>query len=494
MAKPTSSKPKAFQFIEGRPEELTAPEGAIDDQENTDDGVENASRQRTTLVPLAGGSGSPKNAFPSTPATRLPLADLIGNIDDINSLNTTAQASPEDHIQWRSVRSPRTADGKRANASQRRPRSSSPPTSSQLRASSQKPRTAIQTPALDPAADLWLRYSTSSAREGGGPVEVASLAKLVGTSSPHTAIEDRVGNVSGLRRWGSCGMEFPSSKAKRRKTKHTMICDRIEETSAYSPSVATAAPVDPEKKLRMGLLLERIQESLTRPLEVPELEVPEQPAPASSSPLPDRSPSLERKSLSPIRSRIPRTSTSNHNPQAQAEQNMQLQPQKIDARSTSSFGSADLDDTVFDTAQTATTYTEDTTALKIVQAVVSSNPVKPIPTTGTQLVEGAFEGSTLVNEDDFDDDLDLSDFDADDFADDFDKISTTNEKTMPDMKEHKAQAAIPKAVQTLEEDDFGDDDMDEDCFIQAEVAATQSYQSQLPQKQHVRTWQTYRTM
>lgn len=491
MAKPTSSKPKAFQFIEGGPEELTKPVETADDKENVEHAVDTVSGHKTTLVPLTDASGSPKNAFPSTPATRLPLADLIGNIDDINSLNTTAQGSPEDHIQWRSVRSPRTADGKRVGASQpRRPRSSSPPTSSQLRASSQKPRIALQTPALDPAADLWLRYSTSSAREGGGPVEVASLAKLVGTSSPHTAIEDRVGNVSGLRRWGSCGMEFPSSKAKRRKTKQTMICDRIEETSAYSPAVANAAPVDPEKKLRMGLLLERIQESLSRPLEVPELEVPEQPAPASSSPLPDRSPSLERKSLSPIRSRIARTNISNHNPQAQPEQNMQLQPQRSDARSTSSFGSADLDDTVFDTAQTATSYTEDTTTSKSVEAVVLPNPVKPVPMTGTQLVEGAFEGSTLVNEDDFDDDLDLSDFDADDF----DKIVTTHDQTMPDMKEYEQQAAIPLAVQTVDEDDFGDDDMDEDCFIQAEVAATQSYQSQPPQKQHVRTWQTYRSI
>jgi len=283
-------------------------------------------------------------------------------------------------------------------------------------------------------------------------------------------------------------MEFPSSKAKRRKTKHTMICDRIDETSAYSPAVPNAAPVDPEKKMRMGLLLERIQESLTRPLEVPELEVPEQPAPASSSPLPDRSPSLERKSLSPIRSRIPRTITSKHNPQAQVEQNKTLQPQKSDARSTSSFGSADLDDTVFDTAQTATTYTEDTTAPKSIEAVVLPNPVKPMPIIGTQLVEGAFEGSTLVNEDDFDDDLDLSDFDADDF----DKIITTHEQTMPDMKEYKA--TIPIAAQTVDEDDFGDDDMDVDCFIQAEVAATQSYQSQIPQKQHVRTWQTYRSI
>jgi hypothetical protein len=285
-------------------------------------------------------------------------------------------------------------------------------------------------------------------------------------------------------------MEFPSSKAKRRKTKHTMICDRIEETSAYSPAAQNAAPVDPEKKIRMGLLLERIQESLTRPLEIPELEVPEQPAPASSSPLPDRSPSVDRKSLSPIRSRRPRPDASNHNPQARGEQNTTLRPQKSDARSTSSFGSADLDDTVFDTAQTATSYTEATTASKPMEAVVIPNPIKPTPMTGTQLGEGAFEGSTLVNEDDFDDDLDLSDFDADDF----DKIITTHEQTIPDVKAYKPQAAIPAAVQMVEEDDFGDDDMDEDCFIQAEVAATQSYQSQLPQKQDVRTWQTYRTI
>jgi len=71
---------------------------------------------------------------------------------------------------------------------------------------------------------------------------------------------------------------------------------------------------------------------------------------------------------------------------------------------------------------------------------------------------------------------------------------TTHEQTMPDTREHNSQAAIPLAVQMVDEDDFGDDDMDVDCFIQAEVAATQSYQSQLPQKEHVRTWQTYRSL
>jgi len=110
---------------------------------------------------------------------------------------------------------------------------------------------------------------------------------------------------------------------------------------------------------------------------------------------------------------------------------------------------------------------------------------------GMPEMEVTMEDSTLVNEDDFDDDLELSDIDAEDFE----KIATTYDNTIMIPHDHIVAPAIPQSIPkpiSFGEEDFGDD-VDEDDFVAAEAAATQSYQAILSQKSSVRTTSTSRS-
>jgi hypothetical protein len=153
-----------------------------------------------------------------------------------------------------------------------------------------------------------------------------------------------------------------------------------------------------------------------------------------------------------------------------------------------------MDDTVFDSVQAESMHTDATMGSNLVLAESATHEktrdIVVVP--AWPVVDTPLEESTLVNDDDFDDDLELSDFDADDF----DKIATTYEETIPVKIVANAAALLPQlppeALDLVGEEDFGDDDMDEECFVQAEAAATQSYQESLSQNPDVRTWQSYR--
>ena len=108
-------------------------------------------------------------------------------------------------------------------------------------------------------------------------------------------------------------------------------------------------------------------------------------------------------------------------------------------------------------------------------------------------MEVAFEESTLVNQDDFDDDLELSDIDIDDFE----KIAMTYENTTMKPHDQALALAIPPSIpeqeaqELLGDEEFGDD-VDDDDFAAAEAAATQSYKATLSPKNPVRTLSTSR--
>lgn len=479
-----SSKTKGFQFLEGGPTETLS----LQSQENKITRKPSSSKPSTQERLLDDKdiktSESQHTKFPSTPATRLPLSDLIGNVDDFNPIQPTAQASPEDQIQWRSARSPLTADGKRTASSQgRRAQSSSPPPSS-VRSASQKARLTLQAPDLDPAADLWHRYATSSARDGQGPVQAPNFVSLVNTSSPRAAVGEKAGTIGGLRRWTSCGVEWPSSKAKRRKTRHTVIREQIEEVFADSTPIKNTSQTDEAKRARIGSLINRIQESLVNQLEAP---IPQ--APSSSSPLPERSPSVERKTLSPILEDQDFIHEANDNLHIRLSQSLRLPSPNMDSRSTTSFGSAEFDDTIFDVAQsnnqtfvndTNNTSVEDLHTATTIGSHHHDNPGMP------QTEEAiAMEDSTLVNEDDFDDDLELSDIDEDDFE----KIATNYDNSIMIPHDQVQAPSVSQSIQEQEafgDEDFGDD-VDDDDFAAAEAAATQSYQGISSQNSHVCT-------
>lgn len=234
---------------------------------------------------------SQSKMFPSTPAMRLPLADLVGNAEEaLRRHDIPKEQSPEEQIGWIANSShPDLTPGQK----RRRAQSSSPISSSQERASDQLSskeawdlknlQQNLKTPRTisDPTADLWSRYATGKA--GDDPdARISSFAHLIEDSPPRSGPRTPGGSVGGLRRWASCGMDFPASKGKRRRTNGVF---RDQESS------------EPGQKplSRVGMLLEKVQASLAHPSHLrPD-------APSSSSPLPDKGEFTNMASESPIR-------------------------------------------------------------------------------------------------------------------------------------------------------------------------------------------------
>ena len=239
--------------------------------------------------------------FPSTPAVRIALEDLIGNTEDI--FNRPAPlGTPGDHVHWHN--GPNSSDvGSAAHTTQRsrkRARSSSP-ASSQLERSAHfgtqgdaaarnQPTETLHTPDHDPTQDLWRRYMNANGSRHVETETLPALARLPPSSptTPSTGTKD-----SGLRRTVSCGIEWPTSKSKRRKLDVVEAHNRTKNIFAASRREILAREVS--KTSRVTLLVEKIQESLARQARAAD-------EPSSSSPLPGRHSQLPLSQGSPIRS------------------------------------------------------------------------------------------------------------------------------------------------------------------------------------------------
>ncbi|GAM83565.1 hypothetical protein ANO11243_015530 [Dothideomycetidae sp. 11243] len=221
---------------------------------------------------------------PSTPAVRLPLSDLLGNYEEKAHETLRKEDSPEEQLAWRAA----GGYGKNENASshrRKRAHSSSPTTSSQADTSVRSvPRKhldfdqvhrILRTPRADPATDLWSRYHGLSMNEEPGGNQLPSLAHLLNEASPQSIQRTPGGSVGGLRRWASCGTEWPESKAKRRKTRAI--------TGQHKVSVNDEM-VEAIDSTNLGAIVDQLQARLSRPKRELSTE-----APSSSSPLPDKS-------------------------------------------------------------------------------------------------------------------------------------------------------------------------------------------------------------
>ncbi|KAK3044333.1 hypothetical protein LTS18_001560, partial [Coniosporium uncinatum] len=277
------TKLKAFHFIEGRPERPPV-DRILEDTENIAPGAAEDIAAEDVLKPSKPASQTqtlpqPKTFPPSTPATRLPLADLIGNADDSNRRTTALAKTPEEHLTW--VTNPGSSQRKAATPARRgtkRARSSSPLSSQQEKETFdfQHLHQSLRTPQADPAADLWSTYAADASRQeaavGGKNV---AFAHLIENSSPRSSAS--AGSVGGLRRWASCGVEWPTSEKKRRRTNGTLRASKkdgqIQEASRENDEVS--------RKSRIGMLVEQL-EVLSKPAGrgAPS-------APSSSSPLPE---------------------------------------------------------------------------------------------------------------------------------------------------------------------------------------------------------------
>ncbi|EDU40155.1 DNA replication helicase Dna2 [Pyrenophora tritici-repentis Pt-1C-BFP] len=217
----TRTKLKSFQFVESasNAESLKACEA---EKENLPAALAKISKSMATpkanrvAKDVSNNNKTPKLPTitdcppPSTPATkRLPLADLVGNIDDSSRHAPPPVASPEEQLIWRGSQAVNTPLPRK---NKKRARSSSP-APSQEDSRLDQARKDITTPQADPAMELWSRYTNSKGTPGAN--KNVAFAHLINESSPRSAAA--AGSVNGLRRWASCGVEFPASNVKRRR-------------------------------------------------------------------------------------------------------------------------------------------------------------------------------------------------------------------------------------------------------------------------------------
>lgn len=227
------------------------------------------------------GYNSSSHHTPQTPAVRIPFEDLIANTEDAFNC-APPLATPKDHVLWDPESSAASRGAAGTQRSRKRALSSSPVSSQHL--SAQKDalnldalNRSLRTPNDDPTQDLWNRYTTANAlKNNQGEPTLPTYTHLLPSSpqTPSTANKD-----SGLRRTHSCGVEWPASKAKRRKTENKELHGRTKDLFAASRKDILRR--DLSNNTRVGLLLEKIQESLTKKAANDE-------SPSSSSPLPDR--------------------------------------------------------------------------------------------------------------------------------------------------------------------------------------------------------------
>ena len=229
---------------------------------------------------------------PRTPANRIPLADLIGNTEDAFNCNPKV-TTPEDHIYWQHGPTPRSsvppATASSAQRGKKRAQSSSPVSSSQNQKSAHLSaqetlnlktlHESLKTPHHDPALDLWARYTgaTLTKKDPDGNA-LPAFAQLM-TSSPQTPSTTN-GKDNALRRSISCGIEWPASKAKKRKLNQAVSGGRMKDIFAASEIDITTS--GKSKTSRLTLLMEKLQENSRK---VSQSKIS---GPSSSSPLPNR--------------------------------------------------------------------------------------------------------------------------------------------------------------------------------------------------------------
>jgi DNA replication ATP-dependent helicase Dna2 len=203
---------------------------------------------------------------PKTPANRIPLADLISNTEDAFKLPGKEQ-TPEDYISWQHAPQSSGPIGAIPATKSKKRRHSSSPSSSPLKdGSTTKPtesfdmktfQSVMRTPQSDMAADLWNNYIGKSKLEEG--IELPKFANL--SSSPQTPFSQRAGrDSSGLRRSLSCNVDWPSSKAKRRRVEGADGVRTARDIFSRSKSNV----LDSGNSKKLSFLLDKIQDSLTK--------------------------------------------------------------------------------------------------------------------------------------------------------------------------------------------------------------------------------------
>lgn len=291
--------------------------------------------------------------------------------------------------------------------------------------------------------------------------------------------------MSGLRRWASCGVEFPASTKKRRRTQAPIgVFKEQTENLADQPSSDGNVQVPPRGKTNLAEMLEKMRESMAKPVQRTGSQ-----APSSSSPLPG----VERQDVqtdSPLRHRgwgnieDEETSGTLVEDTAAARKEEDDEDEFGSSRTSGSsddFGNVDFDDDMVDvfrmSGQTATA-----------QQVQMPHPHEQGQVV-SQTVPRAPSDPPVTEAADSDDEFGL---DEDVFAEDLEHVASlydaraerTPEKQLFGVNETENRCAeneappapAPSVINLVDDDDDDDfgDDIDVDEFAAAEVAASQA--------------------
>ncbi|GAB7348648.1 hypothetical protein MBLNU459_g7017t2 [Dothideomycetes sp. NU459] len=500
-------KHKAVRQPNGRPGSQTRDP----DKENKTCGVPVSTKSPSPekdgkdLEPAKTPAMAQSKALPSTPAMRLPLADLIGNAEEALRRPTPKEEQPEEHIGWIANSSHPDLSPQRRR---KRAHSSSPITASQKdsveRLAVRDPldlqnlNHVFKTPHADPAADLWSRYAIGrNADETSLQLGMPSFAHLIEDSSPRSGPRTPGGSVGGLRRWASCGLEWPASKAKRRRT-NGVFRDRQSNVFGSGGDDSQSSDEPKTKQLsRVSMLVEQVQESLAKP----SLNLRPD-APSSSSPLPDKG-DLERFPAKPHDMANAWSRQGSQGGRLSQSSNRQNLSQKSRGADLSEFGDEDLDLDMMEDLQ---------------PGPILNNSVYPDAQTGQR--SPSSKGAGCSHQSGGRPPLDTIDEDSDEFGDDIDITADDIENSVPiyntqpvpvtpvskkdsggstsrnqrkvpvTLASHAEQPATtrpviqcPQQVHDLagfsddDDDEFGGSDLDDEQFAEAEIAATQAYQA-----------------
>lgn len=494
----TRTKLKAFQFIEGAPSVQSAKE-----REAEKENLRAASGKGSKPIGTPKANRTAKDAGstnktpkaptvvdcppPSTPATtRLPLADLVGNVDDSSRHVILPVASPEEQLIWRGSQAVNTPLPRK---NKKRARSSSPAALSQEESRLDTNRPDITTPQADPVMELWSRYTNNK----GTPTANKSVAfaHLINESSPRSAAA--AGSVSGLRRWASCGVEFPASNRKKRRTHGVFQAEKETSEDVFSdaPSsdgVMLGQPARPNLASMVQRMRECVSKSESRlPSQLPSSSLPlpraGEPDSLSGSPTHRRSRdqnagvsvALQHQSSS-LAEELKEEDEPLGNQDAEDAEQTGPSPLQASRESSEDFGDDDFDTDLVD-ALVVSPEEADRPGHSTNQVASPHQPEN----TPQQPSQVANSPTKIGSDDEFGID------DEDDFAADLEQVASFYDTRSLDplAADPAATAEIdptaatentaPAAVMNLiDEDDEFDEDIDVDEFAAAEVAATQA--------------------
>ncbi|KAL8900728.1 MAG: hypothetical protein Q9207_005553 [Kuettlingeria erythrocarpa] len=359
------TKLKAFEFKRSQAKRNHLTPATVEDDGFTGEGLhasaEEVSAMAASQIMPSLQSLSQHKECPQTPLGRLPLAELIGSVDD--NANRNLDLTPGERVLWQHVPgSSKPSSSQPATTTKqgkKRARSSSPLSSSQNEASNhfvetkqsfdlQTLQKTLKTPQADPAADLWTRYSlkTGGARDGSPTRNDASFAELLRSSSPHTPGSHlRTRELKVLRRSISCANEWPTSAAKRRRLNHAG--SQYQALNEAGLEKHESAKDSSAKTSRVNLLVEQVQNALLRSRKGND---------AKAGPDVESSPSPDKDSVTDQFQSSPTRGTQDHSDQDDQPQAQRV-PTMVEARAqvarddsvdlaakTSEFGDDDFDD------------------------------------------------------------------------------------------------------------------------------------------------------